>query len=276
MQKLAGVVILYNPPEDVFDNIMTYYPYLDFLYILDNSEKINNQLIAKIRELHKAQYICHHDNLGISYSLNEALRLSQNKFNWLLTMDQDSSFKENTFSNYIQCIDLLSNNVYGLTSLIFLPPKGETIKGTLQNVESCITSGNIINIDIAIKAGGFDERLFIDEVDNEFCYRCNKMGFKLIRYNKSIMNHKVGTPLYGSILGRKFITENHSYVRAYYIFRNCLYVSSRYPQKRLFYYNILIRRFIKLLLAGTGKKKKCLYILKGILDYKRGVVGKLK
>lgn len=59
MQKLAGVVILYNPSDDVYYNIMTYYPYLDKLYVLDNSEKINRRLIDKLEKLSKVLYICH-------------------------------------------------------------------------------------------------------------------------------------------------------------------------------------------------------------------------
>lgn len=48
----------------------------------------------------------------------------------------------------------------------------------------CITSGNIINISIALSCGGFDENLFIDSVDEEFCIRCQKYGFLLYEYTK--------------------------------------------------------------------------------------------
>lgn len=47
--SLAGVVILYNPDDAVFENLKSYAPFLQMLYVIDNSERINEPLITKIK-----------------------------------------------------------------------------------------------------------------------------------------------------------------------------------------------------------------------------------
>ena len=37
-----------------------------------------------------------------------------------------------------------------------------------------MTSGNLLNLKIAEKIGDFEEKLFIDEVDHDYCYRIRR------------------------------------------------------------------------------------------------------
>lgn len=46
--SIAGVVILYNPDESVYKNISSYAPYIQKLYIIDNSEHTNENLLSNI------------------------------------------------------------------------------------------------------------------------------------------------------------------------------------------------------------------------------------
>lgn len=274
MKKLAGVVILYNPPEEVYDNIMTYYPYLDWLFVLDNSEKINEDLVCKIKQLSNVKYICHGENKGIAYSLNEALKLCNDKFEWLLTMDQDSSFKDGMLDGYIRCLDNLDINVYGIASA---RREAESSRGKLVLINHCITSGNIIRVKIAIAVGGFDENLFIDEVDNEFCYRCNAHGYLLLKYQRKIMNHALGTPttftMFGGGITKHFSMHNH--IRYYYFIRNRLYVMSHYPEIRWHYLYVIIKDIIKIFFCNEDRMKKFKYSFKGYKDFKHNRMGKL-
>lgn len=275
MQHVAGVVILYNPPDDVYDNLLTYYPDLECLYVIDNSEKVNSKLVKRINKLSKIKYICHYGNKGIAYSLNEVLKLCNGKYQWLLTMDQDSSFKTNLFSDYLNCLDRLPANIYGLTSLI-TESADISQDRSMKLIKKCITSGTFINIAIALKVGGFDEKLFIDEVDFEFCYRGNIYGYKLLQYQRNIMNHIIGNPVEGSFLGKKFLSMNHNYIRDYYIIRNRLYVSRKYPQLKHEYWISCIKDAIKIFLVENDKKRKFKFMLKGYLDYRRGKMGRLE
>jgi len=275
MNKLAGVVILYNPLDEVYENICSYYDYIDHLFIIDNSENPNIYLISKLKLLSKVEYIFHGENKGISFSLNEALYLSKNKFAWLMTMDQDSSFKKDMICDYIMCLDKIPDKVYGVTSIINNNVCSSKALDNLMIVERCITSGNIINIKIALDVGGFDENLFIDEVDIDFCYRCKKSGYILMQYQKNIMNHVIGNPIKGRFLGFQFSSMNHNYIRDYYIVRNRLYISKKYKELRKRYLVYIFKDIFKILLIGDDKFRKLKYIIKGIKDYKLNNMGKL-
>lgn len=41
--KLAGVVILYHPDENIVENINSYITDIDFLYIVDNSDDVTKK-----------------------------------------------------------------------------------------------------------------------------------------------------------------------------------------------------------------------------------------
>ena len=143
-------------------------------------------------------------------------------------------------------------------------------------VEGCITSGMLVNVNLAIECGGMNEDLFIDCVDYEFCYRCNEMGYRLLLYTKNIMHHCVGESREYDVLGFKFVSENEKFFRLYYIFRNSLYVMNRYSHTRWRSIISLCKRFIKVILVEDDKVRKIRYITKGIHDYFFNKMGKIK
>lgn len=103
--KVMAVVILYHPDAKVLGNIKTYLDDVEQLLILDNSEqgRQNSELAAMLSELPHSRYIAFGDNLGISYALNYALKQADG-YDYLLTMDQDSSFSAGMVEKYKQAI----------------------------------------------------------------------------------------------------------------------------------------------------------------------------
>lgn len=240
--NLAGVVILYNPDDGIIDNIMSYAPFLEHLFIFDNSPSSHETIKHKIEKVTNVHFFWDGDNKGLPVCLNKALELARNiGCRWLLSMDQDSRFNPNGLKDYISCIPSLPENAYGISATYQNEIKGNKLPSQrLTVVQTCITSGNIINVPIAILCGGFDENLFIDEVDSEFCYRCNKAGYTLYKYNKIVFTHHLGNPIHKNILGFHYTAVNESYFRQYYIIRNRLYVASKYPEiKPQYYLNII-------------------------------------
>lgn len=275
--KLAGVVTLYNPNEDVAKNLLSYTSFLDHLYIFDNSPSPHNDIKEIVEKETLVTYFWTGENRGIAKCLNQALILAnKDGFEWLLTMDQDSKFITDFIPGYLSCLLKIPDNAYGICPTYKGELKEIITDAILSEVRVCITSGNIIKIKVAIKLGGFDENLFIDEVDSEFCYRCNKAGYKLYKYNKVILIHHMGNPIQKNILGFHFTTLNESYIRQYYIIRNRLYVCSKYPEKRISYFYNIIKWMVKVLIAEPDKYRKFRYAFKGWKDYRNGKFGALK
>ena len=88
--KIAGVVVLYEPTDDDISNINSYLDYIDYLYVVDNSQ---NKNIERLHASEKIEYIFNNGNLGLSEPYNNTCDLARKKgYKWLLTMDQDSIF----------------------------------------------------------------------------------------------------------------------------------------------------------------------------------------
>lgn len=274
--KLAGTVILFDPPENVFSNIATYINDLDILYIFDNSSIYRNCIPEKYSE--KAIYIHTGENEGIPKCLNKALNLTKDAgIDYLLTMDQDSSFNEGDISQYLNLLSREAHpetiSMYGIR---YYPLKKSEKEVPLYN-DLLITSGSIIYVDTAIKIGGFDENLFIDGVDTEFCLKSFEKGFQTVFYNQICLKHLLGeeTKVLTPLLQNK-VRKFHNPTRLYYIVRNHLYLRNKYPELRSYLKNKIIINEIKNCILYAGNTMKYISaILMAIRHNKKRIFGKL-
>lgn len=230
--KLAGCVILYNPDANIVENVASYIEYLDALYVIDNQngKDVVDILFQKYQE--KIIAIKHDENMGISYSLNEVLNFVKGKFDLLLTMDQDSCFLESSMARYKQEI---KNFDWNRTLAVGASIKTYDFKEPVydnslwKNAVNIITSGNIVSVKNALAIGGYDEDLFIDEVDSDFCFRGIKAGYEIYTNVSGIyLLHSLGNPSYHKYFGHVTKVQNHNKIRKYYIFRNRLVVLFRH------------------------------------------------
>ena len=273
--SIAGVVILYNPEEKVIDNIGSYLSELDNLFVFDNSETPNTTIVEKIKLLPRVEYISFCDNKGISFALNTVLKLATH-YQFLLTMDQDSKFYPGMMKRYKGILkEKYGNNTsVAMFSVFFEGMKMESTEDCY--VERAITSGSVIDVRIAESLGGFDENLFIDEVDNEFCYRAQLHGYRVLCLPQIHIQHHLGSPIPGNLFGIKFKGLNHNKIRKYYITRNNIYVMKKYPQVRFYCFKELMKVLIKLFLVEPDKTDRFLYMCKGVKDALTGKMGKIK
>lgn len=272
--KLAGTVILYNPSYEVIDNILSYLDGVDILYVLDNSENKNLKITNKLKEMSKVYYVAFAENKGISFALNYAIELAQ-AYEFLLTMDQDSKFKQGEIYIYKTKIEELNiqKSEIAIYTINHMKEKIQ-VSNKFEYVNDTITSGSIIDIGIAQKVGKFDLNLFIDQVDLEYCYRVRKQGYKIIMFYDLFLIHNLGDPVQYNIFKYSFQVTNHNYLRRYYMMRNMLYVMKMYNDIRKSYIIDIFKMLIKILLFEDDKLKKLYYIGLGINDYIYNKFGK--
>jgi rhamnosyltransferase len=232
--NIAACVILYNPKKEDLQNITSYLSKVNKLYIYDNSAtKLEDSII---HENKKIVYFWDGENQGISIRLNQAARKAiYDGYDKLLTMDQDSSFLEKNIAKYFSDIENFkeTENVanFGLEySKTAIACDSDEI--VFEEVDHLITSCSVINLDLFEKIGGFDENLFIDGVDIDYCYAALKNGFKNIQFKNNYFKHSLGEPIRrASITSLYLIKKNrviHSNLRVYYMYRNVLYLEKKY------------------------------------------------
>lgn len=272
--KLAGAIILYNPEKLLIGNILSYLEDLDKLYIFDNSTISNIEFPESIKA--KIKYIHSGDNKGIAVRLNEAIFFARSEgFEYLLTMDQDSSFNSGDLANYKSIVkqhpQINEIAMFGVAHDILM--QKNTILDNGNN--KLITSGSIINLSIIPDQLLFDEQLFIDSVDIEFCFNAWSHHLKTILINKILLNHSIGevrlvtTPLF-----HKKKRMIHSPSRLYYIVRNFFYVRKKHPKYRYAYsFSIIYNEIKNGLLYGAMPLEYLKEITLGIFDAFNGKMG---
>lgn len=277
--KLAGAIIIYNPDDDLVDNILTYIDGIEKLYIFNNSPIDNISLPESIKS--KMLYVHTGENKGIAERLNEAIQMAKlDKYEYLLTMDQDSSFNPKELFDYKLKIEKypLKDEVamYGIAHNV---KELNTAKPNNNNNDNnkLITSGSIINLGALNKELEFDENLFIDNVDIDFCFTAWRHNLKTKLFNDLLLNHKMGeirkiiTPLF-----QRHDRIVHTPSRLYYIVRNYLYIRKKHPKFKKHFTLLIISNEIKNgILYGGNPFLYMKFIFKGYTDFLRGKMGKL-
>lgn len=271
--KIDGVVVLYNPENDVLDNIEKYRPFLDHLFVVDNSTNVNEKMVNTLKEYNNVKYISLDGNQGIGKALkvglSEAIKCGADI---CLTMDQDSIFPSEKIDDIK---DYLEKNIgeYAIIGLNF--NSVDTTKG-IVDVKTLLTSGNFINITDYKRINGFNEDLFIDCVDFELDEQFANLGRKIGYINDISLTHKMGNPITVKFLWKKYTALNHSPIRYYYRFRNGYYL---YKKNKNFY-RFLKKQFfsvrLKVILYEPNKKVKFKMMRHGIKDAKKNILGKYK
>jgi rhamnosyltransferase len=280
MLKVAGVTILYNPDQWVISNIDSYLFQLDLLYILDNSENINSAIINQLKSREKIKIIPNSENIGIAAALNKSSEMAiHDGYDLLLTLDQDSRVSDDLVTRMI--VEFEKDEKIGLISpfVVHIQNPRTSANSGLEKIMVAMTSGSIIRLNAYKKTGEFLEKFFIDYVDNEFCLRLTRNGFKIFQLNSVSLYHKLGNTSKKKIIFREVFPTNHSPLRWYYRTRNRLYVYKKYgrqfPKYVFFDLKVFIKDFIKILLFENGKFKKMKMILYGFIDFCRHKYGKI-
>lgn len=71
---IAGIIVLYNPTEEVFENIQSYINDIDALYILDNTDTPTPNILEGLRNIEKAKYFSMNGNKGLAYALDYGVK----------------------------------------------------------------------------------------------------------------------------------------------------------------------------------------------------------
>lgn len=275
--KIAGGVVLYHPDDKVLTNISTYANRVDLLIAIDNSETPD---ILFQKDLHRffpqVIYLFLYKNAGIAAALNIACKIAlQHKCNWLLTMDQDSSFRDDHLCQMIKQIPKVLSRFQkvGIISPYHILHAGDEVKVTEQYVVRNIvmTSGNLLNLSAYAVTGPFEEKLFMDMVDYEYCLRLRKNKYLIIQDNHVHLKHSLGDFKIKKIFSKNIGVSNHNSLRRYYMTRNSLYVAFKhFKQDKVFLFNALKNLFIDPLIIVFFEKDKLAKLksmYKGVLHF---------
>jgi rhamnosyltransferase len=266
--KVCAVIVTYNP--NIYE-LVKYYQYnrleVDYVIIVDNSEDMRIQ--QKIYELGKnddTEVIQLFENMGIAHAQNVGIKKVQDsgKYNFILFLDQDSLLQYNMISIYSRYYEKLINQ-YKIAALGV--SNTQKFNNEYIEVNQIISSGTFTPLAIFQDIGYFDEDLFIDFVEYDWCWRAKAKGYEIF----SIRDCKLLTHMHGdgkiNILGTSMVKP--SSVRLYYQYRNLLTLLQRSYVPLKWKISMAIKMLVKIpiyIFLLKGKQTTLKHIFRGFRD----------
>lgn len=234
-ENAAAVIVTYHPDRKGVEALIDVLNRVNIdVVLVDNTPLKSSASFSGVKH-----QISLGDNLGIARAQNEGVRYCLSYgYDSIIFFDQDSCISadfiyilEQTFSDPDVHVvapvfyDLEKNFAY---KIIHIYPSGRrlTLSSDLikeeMDVSTVISSGMWAKAAVFQKVGLFDERLFIDYVDTEWCLRCAAKQI-FIRINpRAKMLHAIGDQNI-NFLGHR--VPIHSPVRRYYRIRNAFLIA---------------------------------------------------
>jgi rhamnosyltransferase len=291
MPDVAAVVSAYRPTEELVANVASLKQYLQHVVVVDDGSPGDVSAVLSEVEASGAIILRMPENSGIAAALNAGMRRARELWEpeWLITMDQDSTFTGNYVENALEVARSSSDPAtVGLVAAQFhnnirLPLLGGPVE---PEVFDPMQSGTLIKTSVLDRIGYLDEDFFIDCVDSEFNARLRGAGFRALASAGSNLAHSLGDARPLKILGwharigkKKLSVHYHSPFRVYYITRNSLVLVRRYaisqPKWVLRRLYMELQSHIVRFVYGPNRKLHLLAFLYGLRDAAANRMGKI-
>ena len=194
--KILATIVTYNPGIPSFAKTLDKISSLVDTVLLFDNHSNNQEEIKRISFAKNVKVFYNNQNLGLPTNYNRAIQYGiENGFDYLLILDQDSTFEERFLDEYRKHFDadffclvpfLVHNNIDYEN---MYPTK---TKNTCDYVKRSINSGTLIYLHKLPNDIRFDEDLFIDCVDFDFFERANKFRLKTLRINLAKLHISLG------------------------------------------------------------------------------------
>lgn len=284
--ETAIVVPLYCPPDDVVERLTTMTAMGPVTVVDDGSPPPFAATLQAVESLSGVTLLRSARNLGIASALNTGIEAAlAHGASTVVTFDQDSSPRPDHVERLLTALAAAPLN---LRVGVIGPGRvdGEPVDGVapsdappLQVVTTLIQSGMAIPESTWRTVGGFDDRLFIDLVDIDYCLRVRAAELSVAAVTDLDMDHclGLGPDLVRSVKLGKFrpVATGHGPDRRYYMTRNLLLLLRRHSRKEPRWAATQTRRILVMdLLACTIERnriRKLAAVLQGLVH---GIIGR--
>lgn len=288
-QQVCAVVVTHNPDLDRLARVLAaLVDQTRRVVVVDNGSRNQEQLHSAVRQLVGIDVVDLAENVGVGAALNRGVSnaLSESP-EWVLTMDQDTLVDEGAVdeiltayaalpANYRQDVGIVALRAHAQPSSIWLTRYADRLLsgsdiGEFTERRGVITSGNLVRAPVAMQVK-YDETLFIDQLDFDFCYAVRAHGWRVILQNRISMDH---------ILGERYddVDKVHPYEnaqRVYYIVRNSTYLVVRRRLLVRFYF-AQMTAFCGAFISMNGARSLLFcsrVVLQGLVDAATGRLGR--
>jgi rhamnosyltransferase len=277
---VIAVVPTFAPDLALLDGLRALAPQVSAVIIVDDGGPAASASVLDAAQAAGYEIIRRPENRGIAAAINVGIKLALERgADYILTIDQDTILPSHYVSDCVTAFAIASpktnlgivctDRVNGQPSI----PEHYTAEG-LGLVREAIQSGFLISRKVLEECGLFDERLFIDCVDTEYCLRITAAGYRIAVGPGTDIVHSLGeqAPLrpFGVKVNRDGVPATYEYhgpVRRYFITRNNVDLHLRYLRTRPRWVVSAVKRELKpgftTIIAGPQRGRQLLATVVG-------------
>lgn len=287
LPPVSAVVVTYQPHVSVLENLRRLLRQIPAVIVVDNgSVGESAKVVEAAGSLTGVELIRNGSNLGIATALNVGIRHAlRDGFQWVATFDQDSSISDRYFEELFRAYNACpAPDRVGMIVPGKCSPQPAVVPQTVATdsffsyTPAAITSGSLTKAGVFEAAGMYDEGLFIDFVDVDFCLQLRKSRFKILKAKRAVLNHELGTKETRNLLGLKVSFRSHSTWRHYYMMRNRILLYRRYFTVFPMWVGceavLILYDFTKIICLEDKTAARLRTVFKGIRDGLRGITGR--
>lgn len=236
--RIVSVIVTYHPEAEVLSRLVAALAQAGAVVIVDNTD----EAVAAFPVWAPAVVVHHGRNLGIATALNRGVAEARSLGAEVIALFDQDSVVDSEFMERL--VSLLVPGQPGVVAAVALAA-GDSREYPSHRVDALlgwravfaarahgpvpadavITSGSAATLSTYDSIGGYDNHLFIDGVDVEWCLRCRAAGVPVMIEPAARLLHRIGG---GDVripgLGRTIVHSEH---RAYFKVRNPWLIARR-------------------------------------------------
>lgn len=299
--SVAAVVITYFPDSKFGERLEAIAEECDHIIIVDNGATVSESMIPA-PVLKSIEVLNQPANIGLAGGLNLGVnRAIALGFRWVITFDQDTTPQTGLASALLNSI--LSHGSSSPAALVgsrieeekVAQPARRWVRQSsvhrwlysrvccegkdLSGISVVITSGTLMDVAAYRQIGLFDDDLFIDYIDHDYCLRARAKGYEVLVSAQAVVKHNLGAKTARKFVGIPVFPTHHSPLRLRYMARNRWRLARRHAGRfpHWFLYDSVYWMFniLRVLAFETEKTAKLAAIVTGTLDAMHGRYGRI-
>ena len=287
-KDVCAVIVAYQPDEGLEKRIAGISGQVDRAVIVDNrSSAEKSRVLDRIAGRKDVHLIRNARNLGVATALNQGITWARGHgYAWAFLFDQDSVLQEGALDTLIDVMNgsggadspaVIGCNYRDVHAGRLRYPDESASGISWRERKTVITSGSLVSIGVFDEIGPFRDAFFIDHVDDEYCLRARKRGYRVISTCRPVMLHGIGAATVHRFLWKRVGTTNHSPFRRYYMTRNHIILIKEYGAvEPRWVYDTVCSRMKSLVLMCLFEEQKPAKVRNVLRGFFHGVFRRVK
>lgn len=276
------MVVTYHPKLELEKNLEAISSAVRRIFVIDNGSTTGLDILNRIETRPKVTLLRLGYNLGIATALNRGVKLALDSgVDWVLTLDQDTFLRAESIGKMLEAYDIhpRKKQVGILAPFHYDRVSGyqsrylRGLRGPYTTRQIVMSSGSLIPRATFEKVPFYDDDLFIDLVDHDFCLKVRKAGLEVIIVKEAQMAHSLGNIKRHSFGPISFFSYNYHPERQYYRARNRVILYRRHFGNWVWQdQEFAVKDLIKVILVEENRWEKLKAIWQGTVD---GILGRM-